>query len=65
MTIDPITALHAAASKNRKELELWLGDRLGAFVGEMEDAGFEIEDIPKELEDYAAWMRANMGWLQK
>ena len=58
--VDPIKFLLAAAVEDQKELSFWLGIRMGELVHELEEAGLEIEDIPKALTDYAAWLLANL-----
>jgi hypothetical protein len=51
---DPIKSLLNSAAEDQREFDLWFSLRMGEFVGEIEDAGVELERIPKVLEDYAA-----------
>jgi hypothetical protein len=57
---DPIKALLGTAAEDQEQLAFWLGERMGELVGELEEAGIELEDIPKALANYAAWLRANL-----
>lgn len=63
MAVIDITPLIAAA-KDRDELSFWLSMRMADLVGELEEEGLKLEDIPEALTDYAAWMRANLGLFQ-
>jgi hypothetical protein len=65
MKPDPIKSLLDSAAEDQRQLEFWLGVRMGEIVCELEDAGVELERIPKVLEDYAAWMRDNMREFQE
>jgi hypothetical protein len=56
--IDAVPRIEAA--RDREELELWIGIRMGELVGEFENAGVKLDDIPKALEDYVTWLRANL-----
>ena len=57
---DPIKSLLTDAAEDLEQRTLWLSYRMGELIRELEEAGFEAEDIPKALADYAAWMLANM-----
>jgi hypothetical protein len=61
---DPIKALLDSAAEDKEELKWWLVYRMADFVDELEEAGMELEDIPKALADYAAWMQANLNLFQ-
>jgi hypothetical protein len=61
---DPIKRLLADAADDQEKLSAWLADRLGELVVELEEAGFEVEDIPGLLGSYAVWMRRNIKLFQ-
>jgi hypothetical protein len=57
---DPIRSLLASAREDQESRNFWFSLRIADLIGELVEGGFEIEDIPKALADYAAWMKANL-----
>ena len=57
---DPVRTLLAGAKADKEELDQWVADRTGELVYDlMEVEGVAVEDIPRMLNEFASWLRAN------